>query len=59
MEFKTVPDSNIPLSQAAEQALQQIIERNYAQRLRHLGIQRILHLGLAFHHKNVVVTSFK
>jgi hypothetical protein len=56
MEFKTTADAK-DLPQAAEQALQQIIEKNYAQQLRNKGIQKILHLGLAFHHKDVVVVS--
>jgi PD-(D/E)XK nuclease superfamily len=57
MEFKTVPDENASLAQAAEQALQQIIARGYAQTLQSKGIQKILHMGLAFHRKTVAVTS--
>lgn len=56
MEFKTTTHAQ-NLSQAAEQALQQIIEKNYAQQLRSKGIQKILHLGLAFHHKEVAIVS--
>ncbi len=56
MEFKTVSDEKVVLSQAAEQALQQVIDRGYAQTLRSKGIERILQLGLAFHHKTVAVT---
>lgn len=57
MEFKTVFDEKTPLQEAAEQALQQIIARGYAQTLRSKGIQHILQLGLAFYHKHVVVVS--
>ncbi len=55
LEFKTVRDANIPLLEAAQEALQQIIDRNYTQTLRNKGIQQILQLGLAFRHKEVAV----
>jgi hypothetical protein len=57
LEFKTVREENVALPQAAEQALQQVIDRGYAQILRSKGIQRILQLGLAFHRKTVAVVS--
>lgn len=57
MEFKTVREANMSLTQAAEQALQQITERGYAQTLRSKGISEILQLGLAFYHKQVAVMS--
>ncbi len=56
LEFKTVREDDIPLADGAQQALEQIIDRNYAQVLRSKGIQQILHLGLAFRHKEVAVT---
>ena len=57
MEFKTVQEEKITLTKAADDALQQIITRNYAQTLRSKGIQTILQMGLAFHHKQVAVAS--
>ncbi len=55
LEFKTVREENIPLADGAQEALAQIIKRNYAQVLRSKGIQQILQLGLAFRHKEVAV----
>ena len=57
MEFKTVTDANLPLTEAADLALQQVLDRDYAQTLRSRGIQRILQLGLAFYRKDVAVSS--
>jgi hypothetical protein len=57
LEFKTVRDADTALPQAAEQALQQVIDRGYVQTLRSKGIGDILQLGLAFHHKTVAVAS--
>jgi hypothetical protein len=56
LEFKAVSDSKVPLSEAADQALQQILDRHYAQHLRSRGIQKIRHLGLAFRNKDVMVS---
>lgn len=57
MEFKTVRDNKMDLQQAAEQALQQIIDRRYAETLKNQGILRVLQLGLAFHDRDVQVVS--
>ncbi len=57
LEFKTVRDLNTSLTAAAEEALRQIINRDYAQILRSKNIQRILQLGLAFRHKEVAVAA--
>ncbi len=57
LEFKTAHNPDIPLATAAQEALQQTFDRNYAQVLRAKGIQQILHLGLAFRQKEVAVAS--
>lgn len=55
LEFKTLRDKNVDLTEGANQALQQILERRYADTLRAQGITRILHLGLAFRGKEVAM----
>lgn len=57
LEFKTIRDDTIDLTQGAEQALQQIIDRRYADTLRAQGIQQILQVGLAFREKDVKVIA--
>lgn len=57
MEFKTVRDDKIDLQQAAQQALQQVIDRHYAETLKGQGITKILQLGLAFRGKTVHVVD--
>lgn len=56
LEFKNA-SSEQNLNQAAEEALQQINDKNYEAELRQMGIKSILKLGLAFHGKKVCVIS--
>jgi hypothetical protein len=55
LEFKTVREKKTSLKQAAKDALQQIIQRQYAAQLHQLGIHNILQMGLAFRGKHVFV----
>jgi Predicted AAA-ATPase/PD-(D/E)XK nuclease superfamily len=55
LEFKTVTSEKEDLEQAAQQAVQQITDRQYETVLIQKGIHRILKLGLAFHGKTVAV----
>jgi hypothetical protein len=55
LEFKSVRDANKDLAQAAQEALQQIRNRQYAAELKARGFNKILSLGLAFHGKQVMV----
>ena len=57
LEFKTVREPSMDLTQAAQQALQQIIERRYADQLRAQGLKNILQVGLAFYDKQVKVLA--
>lgn len=57
LEFKTLRDPAISLTQGAEQALQQVIDRRYAGTLRAQGIQQVLQVGLAFRGKDVKVIA--
>jgi hypothetical protein len=57
LEFKTLRDKNVDLTEGANQALQQILERRYADTLRAQGITRVLHLGLAFRGKEVAMVA--
>jgi hypothetical protein len=55
LEFKTVREPNADLTHAAQQALQQIIDRRYTDQLRTLGLKNLLQIGLAFYGKQVKV----
>ena len=55
LEFKTVREKKTSLKQAARDALQQIIQRQYAAQLHQQGIHNILQIGLAFRGKQVFV----
>lgn len=55
LEFKTVREKKTPLKKAAQDALQQIIQRQYAAQLHQQGIHNILQMGLAFRGKQVFV----
>ena len=55
MEFKT--SSRTSLQATAQEALQQIVDKDYAAMLRSRGITHILGLGLAFYKKQVVITD--
>jgi hypothetical protein len=57
MEFKKVSLETGDLESACAAALQQIKERQYDVELRDRGIKRILHLGLAFQGKKVLIRS--
>lgn len=57
LEFKTVLDENTPLPIAAEQAIQQINQRQYVTELQNRGLQHILKMGLAFRGKKVYILS--
>lgn len=54
IEFKTVRSNDpMDLTEAAQEALQQIEQRAYAVELKQRGIQHILKMGLAFRNKQV------
>ncbi len=55
LEFKTVREKKTSLKQAAQDALRQIIQRQYAAQLHQQGIHNILQMGLAFRGKQVFV----
>ncbi len=55
LEFKTVREKKTPLKKAAQDALQQIIQRQYAAQLHQQGIHNILQMSLAFRGKQVFV----
>ncbi len=57
MEFKTIRNAAQSLEEAAEEALQQIIDRRYAATLKSHGIVQVLQIGLAFYHKKVRIAS--
>lgn len=57
LEFKTVLDDTTELQTAAEQAIQQIHQRQYIAELQQHGLQRILIMGLAFRGKKVFLLS--
>jgi Predicted AAA-ATPase/PD-(D/E)XK nuclease superfamily len=57
LEFKTVRDKKISLKKAAQEAVQQITNREYAAQLHQLGIQNILKIGLAFRGKQVTILA--
>lgn len=58
IEFKKVATSDkVDLEAAAQAALKQIEERKYDLELKERGVSRILHLGMAFKNKNVVILS--
>ena len=57
LEFKTVLNEDTALPVAAEQAIQQINQRQYAVELQNRGLQRILKMGLAFRGKKVFILS--
>ena len=58
IEFKKVwKKTDNGLEIAAQKALDQIIEKKYAQELYDQGIQSIIAYGIAFEGKNVCVTS--
>ncbi len=57
LEFKTVREKKTPLKKAAQDALQQIVQRQYAAQLHQHGIHNILQMGLAFRGKQVFVLS--
>jgi Predicted AAA-ATPase/PD-(D/E)XK nuclease superfamily len=59
LEFKTVRDKKASLKKAAQEAVQQITNREYAAQLQQLNIQNILKIGLAFRGKQVVVLSHR
>ena len=56
MEFK-ISKTEKEMSLKAEEALRQIDEKKYDTRLKARGIKNILKLGIAFHGKNVKVSS--
>jgi hypothetical protein len=57
-EFKKVePSDKMDLESAANLALQQIKNRKYDLELKDRGVRRILHLGMAFQNKKVVIRS--
>ena len=56
MEFK-ISKTEKEMSLKAEEALRQIDEKKYDTRLKARGIKNILKLGIAFHRKNVKVSS--
>jgi hypothetical protein len=58
MEFKKIySDESYTLQEAANSALKQIQEKNYAQELKDRGIHQILCLGFAFKGKKVLILS--
>jgi predicted AAA-ATPase/PD-(D/E)XK nuclease superfamily protein len=58
MEFKkTNPFDKTDLETVAASALQQIEEKQYDLELKQRGVSRILHIGLAFEGKNVLIRS--
>ncbi len=58
IEFKKISTSTSEtLERAADRALEQIQERNYAQQLRDLGIRHIIAYGIAFQGKKLLVKS--
>ncbi len=58
LEFKTA-DSEKQLAGTAEQALQQIRDRDYAAMLHSKGVTHIMQMGLAFYHKKVLMAWSK
>lgn len=60
MEFKKIGNfESIDLESAVTLALKQIVDKHYEQELLDRGISRILHLGLAFKGKRVLIRSFQ
>ncbi len=58
IEFKKVwSDSENSIDTAAQKALDQIIDKKYAQELYNQGIEEIIAYGIAFQGKNVSVLS--
>lgn len=58
LEFKKIgPFEKIDLETAVNSALQQIEKRKYDVELKERGVSRILHVGLAFQGKEVVIRS--
>ena len=52
MELKTA-SSLEQLAQRAEEACQQVMEKNYGQRLTQQGVSSLFYLGVAFHKKQL------
>lgn len=57
IEFKKVSSSDKSLEKSAKKALDQIVEKNYAQELKDLDIKHIKFLGIAFQGKKILVKS--
>jgi hypothetical protein len=56
LEFKTAEETE-DLTVVAQQALQQVKDKQYEAELKQAGIQSVLKLGLAFKGKDVAVMS--
>jgi hypothetical protein len=58
IEFKKLPpQSKLSLEDMAQIALDQIVEKKYAQELRNHGAEKIIAYGISFERKNVYVKS--